>query len=244
MPILEVKNLNKRFGGLLAVSDVSFHIDQGEIVGLIGPNGAGKTTTFNLISGTFTPTSGKIMFKGENIVGLKPYQICHKGMCRTFQSIKLFRHLSVRENVLLSSLFRTNTNNKQAQNEVDGYLEFVGLLDKADLPALSLNIGDQKRLEVARALATKPEFLLLDEVMAGLNPTEVEAAIRLIKQINAKGITILIIEHVMRAIMDVSQRVIVMHYGAKLCEGAPEAVCTDPEVIRVYLGESITNAKS
>lgn len=244
MPILEVHNLNKRFGGLVAVSDVSFHIDQGEIVGLIGPNGAGKTTTFNLISGAFAPTSGTIKFKGENIVGFKPYQICRRGMARTFQSIKLFRHMSVKENVLLSSLFGASLDMAEAQNEAQGFLNLVGLGEKADSPARSLNIGDQKRLEIARALAARPDLLLLDEVMAGLNPTEVEAAIDLIKKINNRGITILIIEHVMRAIMDVSNRVIVLHYGSKLCEGAPEAVCTDPQVIQVYLGESIPHAES
>lgn len=244
MPILEVQKLNKRFGGLMAVSDVNFHIDQGEILGLIGPNGAGKTTTFNLISGTFVPTSGTIKFKGENIAGLKPYQICHKGLARTFQQIKLFRHMSVIENVLMGSLFGARLNPSQAKKEAQGFLEFVGLSDKADSEAKSLNIGDQKRLEVARALATRPELLLLDEVMAGLNPTEVGSAIDLIKRINTQGITILIIEHVMRAIMDVSNRVIVLHYGAKLCEGTPREVCTDPQVIQVYLGENITDAKS
>jgi branched-chain amino acid transport system ATP-binding protein len=244
MRLLEVDKLNKYFGGLAAVSDVSFHIDRGEIMGLIGPNGAGKTTTFNLISGSFAPTSGTIKFKGQNIVGMKPYLICRMGMARTFQSIKLFPHMSVKENVLLGSLFGARLNMPQAQKEARELLEFVGLEPKSELAAMSLSIGDQKRLEVARALATKPELLLLDEVMAGLNPTEVEAAIDLIKKINARGITILIIEHVMRAIMDVSSRVLVLHYGAKLCEGTPEAVCADPQVIQVYLGESITDAKS
>lgn len=237
MRILEVKNLTKRFGGLTAVSDVNFHIEQGEILGLIGPNGAGKTTVFNLVSGTFVPTSGIIRFKGEDVTGLKPHQVCHKGMARTFQSVKLFRYMTVLENVLLGSLFGARLSMSQAKKEAGEFLEFVGLSAKAEAQAKDLNIADQKRLEVARALATKPELLLLDEVMAGLNPTELASAIDLIKTINVRGITILMIEHVMYAVMGVSNRIVVLHYGKKLCEGTPDQVCQDSEVIKVYLGE-------
>jgi len=237
MPILEVKNLTKRFGGLTAVSNVNLHIEQGEILGLIGPNGAGKTTTFNLICGSFPPTSGKIWFKGEDITGRRPYQICHKGMARTFQSVRLFRHMSVLENVLLGSLFGAMKPTREAKGEARQFLDFVGLLPKQGLMAKDLTVGDQKRLEVARALATRPKLLLLDEVMAGLNPTEVTSAVELIRKINGTGITIFMIEHVMHAIMGVSNRIVVLHYGEKLCEGTPEQVCQDKEVIRVYLGE-------
>jgi branched-chain amino acid transport system ATP-binding protein len=238
MPILEVEKLCKNFGGLAAVSEVDFNIEHHEILGLIGPNGAGKTTTFNLVSGTLLPSSGVVKFKDENIVGLKPHQICHKGMARTFQSVNLFPYMTARENVLVGALFGARSSMSQAKKEADGFLEYVGLSDKSYTLAKVLTLADKKRLEVARALATRPELLLLDEVMAGLNTTEMVSAIELIKKIHAQGTTILMIEHVMQAVMGISNRIIVLHYGKKLAEGTPREITSNKEVIEVYLGDT------
>jgi branched-chain amino acid transport system ATP-binding protein len=239
MRILEGEGITKNFGGLAAISGADFHVNQGEIVGLIGPNGAGKTTLFNLISGALTPASGVIRFKGENITGLKPHQICKKGVARTFQSAKLFAGLTVFENVLLASLFGKPKaiSGPEAERETLELLDFVELSPARTTLAKDLPIANQKRLEVARALATKPELLLLDEVMAGLNPTEVAQAMELITKIRAKGITVFMIEHVMKAIMSVCDRIIVLHYGTKLAEGRPEEIATNPTVVEIYLGE-------
>jgi len=239
MPVLEGEGVTKYFGGLAAVSQVDFHVDQGEVVGLIGPNGAGKTTLFNLISGALVPKSGVIRFKGEKISGLKPYQICRKGVARTFQSVKVFGNMPVLENVLLGSLFGTPTgmSSVNAAKEARGLLEFVELSALRATPAKDLTLANQKRLEVARALATKPELLLLDEVMAGLNPTEVAQAMELITRIRDKGITIFMIEHVMKAIMGVCDRIMVLHHGEKIAEGTPHEIATSKTVIEVYLGE-------
>jgi len=240
MPIIEGERITKHFGGLAAVANVDFHINQGEIVGLIGPNGAGKTTLFNLISGAFPPTAGKIRLKGEDITRMKPYQICRGGVARTFQSVKVFSNMTVLENVLLGSLFgrsigiRIPDANKAEAMEL---LEFVELSAKKGSLAKDLTIANQKRLEVARALATKPELLLLDEVVAGLNPTEVAQVIELIKKIRNKGITVFMIEHVMKAIMDISDRIIVLHHGEKIAEGTPGEIATSQTVIEVYLGK-------
>jgi len=238
MQILEGEGVRKHFGGLAAVTDVDFHIDQGEILGLIGPNGAGKTTLFNLISGSLLPTSGIIRFKGENITGLRPHKICKRGMARTFQLVKLFGNMTVLENVLLGSLFGTPMvmRESNAKRESLELLEFVGLSAMEGVPARDLTVANQKRLEVARALATKPELLLLDEVMAGLTPTEVGSAIELIRKIGNRGITVFMIEHVMKAIMTVSHRIIVLHHGEKIAEGIPEEIATNPKVIEIYLG--------
>lgn len=238
MRILEGEGVRKNFGGLAAIAEVSFHINHREILGLIGPNGAGKTTLFNLISGSLVPTSGTIKFKGENITGMKPNQICKRGMARTFQLVKLFGNMTVLENTLLGSLFGTLTGMRQsnALRESSELLEFVGLSDVEGVLAKDLTIVNQKRLEVARALATKPELLLLDEFMAGLTPTEVSLAIELIKKIRDRGITVFMIEHVMKAMMSVSDRIIVLHYGEKIAEGMPEEIATNPKVIEIYLG--------
>jgi branched-chain amino acid transport system ATP-binding protein len=238
MHILEVEKLCKNFGGLAAVSDVDFHIEQHEILGLIGPNGAGKTTTFNLVSGTIVPTSGTVRFKAENIVGLKAHQICHRGMARTFQSVNLFPYMTARENILVGALFGARSSMSQARKEADGFLEYVGLADKANTLAKGLTLADKKRLEVARALATRPELLLLDEMMAGLNTTEMVGAIELIRKTHAQGITILMIEHVMQAVMGISHRIVVLHYGKKLAEGTPHEITNNKEVIEVYLGDT------
>jgi len=241
MRILEVQGITVRFSGLVAVAGVDFHIDRGEVVGLIGPNGAGKTTLFNLIYGAITPSSGTTVFKGEDITRLKPSEICRRGIARTFQLVKLFSDMTVLENVMLSCLFRKpRVTKEEAAKESLELLDFVGLNDMESLPARELPIGGQKRLEVARALATHPELLLLDEVMAGLNPAEVSEAIESIKQIREKGITIMLVEHVMQAIMDVSDRVIVLHNGEKLAEGMPCDITTNETVISVYLGGTIS----
>ena len=239
MRILDGEGVKKNFGGLAAVANVDFCINQGEIVGLIGPNGAGKTTIFNLISGALVPTSGQIRFNGKNITGLKPHQICKRGVARTFQSAKLFADMTVIHNVLVWSLFGKSTSIPLADAEMEAReaLAFVGLSEKEGLPAKDLGIAAQKRLEIARALATKPQVLLLDEVMAGLNPTEVSQAIELIKEIWNKGISVFMIEHVMKAVMGMADRIIVLHHGEKLAEGTPEAIAENRKVVEVYLGE-------
>jgi len=239
MQILEGKNLTKHFGGLAAVHQVDFDIHEGEVVGLIGPNGAGKTTLFNLISGSLPTTGGEVRYKGKKITGLKPDQICKRGIARTFQSAKLFAGMSVFENVLAASLFGTKRTISvpDAEREAAELLEFVELSPVREMLARDLAIAHRKRLEVARALATKPDLLMFDEVMAGLNPTEVAQAMELITKIREKGITIFMIEHVMKAIMNVCDRIIVLHHGSKIAEGTPEEIATSRTVIEVYLGE-------
>jgi len=235
MNILEVEGLNKHFGGLAATSAVDFHVEAGEIVGLIGPNGAGKTTVFNLVSGAILPDSGVVRFKGTSIAGLKPHQIARMGIARTFQSVKIFSKMSVSENVLLGHLFgRAKGTDPAETNEI---LDFVGLAGLKDARAMDLTLANQKRLEVARALATHPDLLLLDELMAGLTPTEVAKAMELVKSIRERGVTIVMIEHVMKAIMSICDRIIVLHHGEKIAEGTPQEVVQNRTVIEVYLGE-------
>ena len=239
MRILEGERVTRYFGGLAAVSNIDFFVDRGEVVGLIGPNGAGKTTLFNLISAAIALKSGVIRFKGEKISGLKSYQICRMGISRTFQSVKVFPNLSALQNVSLGSLFGTPTGMPQAEanKEAMELLEFVGLSNLSTTPAKDLTLANQKRLEVARALATKPELLLLDELMAGLNPTAVAQAMELVKKIQGKGITIFMVEHVMKAIMSICDRIMVLHHGEKIAEGTPQEISTSKKVIEVYLGE-------
>jgi branched-chain amino acid transport system ATP-binding protein len=239
MHILEGKGVTKYFGGLAAVSDVDFYVDQGEVVGLIGPNGAGKTTLFNLISAALVPRPGVIKFKDKNITGLKPYKICRMGIARTFQTIKIFAHLPVFDNVRVGSLFGTSVkiSSAEAEKEAAELLEFVGLANMSRTPAKDLTLANQKRLEVARALATRPELLLLDELMAGLTYTEVAQAMELVKKIREKGVTIIMIEHVMKAIMNVCDRIIVLHHGKKIAEGTPQEIASSQTVVEVYLGE-------
>jgi len=236
--ILEGEGITKYFGGLAAVDNVDFYVDQGEILGLIGPNGAGKTTLFNLISAALVPKPGVIKFKGVNITGLKPYRICRMGIARTFQSAKTFVDLSVIENVRAGALFGAprKISRADAEKETNELLEFVGLSQMALIPARDLTLANQKRLEVARALATQPEVLLLDELMAGLTNTEVAQAMELVKKISKRGVTIIMIEHVMKAIMNVCDRIIVLHHGQKIAEGTPQEIVKNPKVIEVYLG--------
>ena len=241
MPILEGKGVTKYFGGLAAVSNVDFNVEQGEAFGLIGPNGAGKTTLFNLISAALTTKSGTIKFKGENITGLKPYKICRMGIARTFQTVKIFPDLPVISNVILGLHFGASSNmssGEKAQKAAE-YLDFVSLSGVKTAPAKDLTLANQKRLEVARALATNPELLLLDELMAGLNPTELAQAMDLVGRIREKGITVIMIEHVMKAIMNVCERIMVLHHGAKIAEGTPREIATSEKVIRVYLGDKV-----
>lgn len=239
MHLLEGKGLTIHFGGLAAVSDVDFYVDKGEVVGLIGPNGAGKTTLFNLISAALQPKPGEIFFKGKKINGLAPYKICRLGIARTFQTVKVFGSLPVIENVRIGSLFGAQKRlKKDATSEAKELLEFVGLSDVAYTFARDLTLANQKRIEVARALATQPELLLLDEIMAGLNPTELAEAMELVKKIQEKGITIVIVEHVMKAIMGICDRIIVLDYGKKIAEGTPKEITNNKKVIEVYLGEA------
>ena len=239
MPILEGQGVTKYFGGLEAVSNVDFHVDQGEIVGLIGPNGAGKTTLFNLISAALPFKSGELRFKGQKLNGLKPHQICQMGGVRTFQETKIFADMTVFHNVLVGASFGTPTRMSAADaaREASQALELAGLSEMSALPAKDLTLGYQKRVEVARALATKPELLLLDELMAGLNPTEVSEAMELVTKIRDTGITIFMVEHVMKAIMGICERIMVLHHGEKIAEGTPKEITANKQVIEIYLGE-------
>ncbi|MEM2594057.1 MAG: ABC transporter ATP-binding protein [Candidatus Bathyarchaeia archaeon] len=239
MGLLECKGIVKRFGGLYALRGVDLSVNEKEIMGIIGPNGSGKTTLFNVISGTFPPTAGIVKFRDMNITGLKPHEICRLGIARTFQIPKPFPRMTVYENVFAAAFFgRSDRRDRSSiEKDVENILWRVGLSTKSSAPALSLTVFEQRMLEVARALSTRPKLLLLDEVMAGLNPKETADCAKLIQGLREEGITIIIIEHNMRAVMGLSDRVIVLNEGMKIAEGEPKEVCRDLNVIRAYLGE-------
>jgi branched-chain amino acid transport system ATP-binding protein len=239
MGILQAQGVTKVFGGLAALSGVSFDLREGEILGLIGPNGSGKTTLVNVITGTLSSSGGDVLFRGRSIRGLPPYEIARLGISRTFQVVKPFHNLTVLENVVVGSLFGSRGGSKEiaaARQHANEILEFIGLAHRAHAEASGLNVPERKRMELARALAMRPTVLFLDEVMAGLNPTEIDAAVDLIKRIRDRGITLLVIEHVMKAIRNLSDRIMVLFHGEKLTEGLPDEVLNNPGVISAYLG--------
>jgi len=232
---LVIRNLSKRFGGLRAVQDLSFSVNESETVALIGPNGAGKTTSFNLITGYYRPDSGSVTAFGRELVGLRPHDICAHGLARTFQVARPFGKMTVLANVMTGALLR-GKNLDVARSRAQEAIDFVGLTAKAHSPARDLTTIDQRRLEMARALATQPRLLLLDEVMAGLNPAEVDQAVGLIGKLSQRGLTIIIVEHVMRVIMAVARHIVVLDHGQKIAEGSPKEVVENQDVIRAYLG--------
>lgn len=239
MAILQARRVTKLFGGLAAVSLVSFDLREGEILGLIGPNGSGKTTLVNVITGMLTYSDGDVLFRAQSIRGLPPYEIGRLGLSRTFQVVKPFRNLSVLQNVMVGALFGARGGARElakARSQAEEVLEFVGLARWAQAPAEGLNVPERKRMELARALAMRPTILFLDEVMAGLNPAEIDEAVELIKRIRDRGTTLVVIEHVMKAIRNVSDRIMVLFHGEKLTEGSPEEVLNNPQVVSAYLG--------
>ena len=233
--LLRVSGLGKRFGGVQAVDNVDFEVRKGQVVGLIGPNGAGKTTLFSLISGAEKPTTGTIELEGAPITGLRPSRIAQLGIARTFQIVRPLPRLTVLENVMTGAYCRVTRRARAREIALD-WLEFTGLIHRRDVLARNLTIADRKRLEITRALATQPRLLLLDEVMAGLTPTETESAVDLLHRVRERGLSMVVIEHVMRVIMSISDFIIVLNYGAKIAAGDPQSVANDPAVIRAYLG--------
>jgi branched-chain amino acid transport system ATP-binding protein len=237
MSLIEVKDITMRFGGLAAVADVSFVLNKGEILGLIGPNGAGKTTLFNVINGFYHPTKGDVYLKGKRVTNLKPHVLCKLGVARTFQVVKPLQRMTTLDNVIASAFIRTRSKAEAHKVSLE-VLKFTGLFDDMNVLSKGLPLGKRKRLEIARALATQPEIILLDEAFAGLNPTEINEQIEIVNKIRTeRGITILIIEHHMRVIMAVSDRIVVLNYGQKIAEGTPSEIGHNPSVIEAYLGE-------
>jgi len=240
MSFLEIRALSKSFGGLMALFNLDFRVDEKEIVGLIGPNGSGKTTLFNAIMGSFKCDQGSILFRSQDITGLKPYQVCEKGIARTFQLTKPFARMSCLENAMVGRSFGKDPARgmKEARREAGDILKFVGLEEKQQVPASALNLIERKRLELARALATRPQLLLLDEIMGGLNPTEIRMAVGLIRQIHRSGVTLVIVEHVVKALLGISERVVVLDAGKKIAEGPPKEIVQNQDVIKAYFGKS------
>jgi len=238
MILLQAQSITKRFGGLQALTQVTFDLPKGQILGLIGPNGAGKTTLFNTLNGVYHPEEGRILFQDKDVTRMKPYQLAKMGMARTHQIVRPLNELSVRENVMVGSCFgRENQNLANASKIADETLDFVGLAVKADQLAGTLNVAQKKRLEMARSLAAHPVLLLLDEVLAGLNPSEVDGMIQTVLKIRERGITIIMIEHLMKAVMNVSDHILVLDYGEQIAEGSPEEISKNPKVIEAYLGD-------
>jgi branched-chain amino acid transport system ATP-binding protein len=244
MMILQVQDVTKRFGGLQALTDVTFDLPEGQILGLIGPNGAGKTTLFNVINGVYAPNKGKIIFRDEDITGKPSYEVARRGLARAHQVVRPLHDLTVRENVMVGACFgREGHSLAAAVQKADAALAQVGLAARADQPSGLLNVAQKKRLELARALAARPYLLLLDEVLAGLNPTEIAEMVDTILKIRDEGITILMIEHVMQAVMSISDRIIVLDYGQLIAQGKPEEVAANPQVIEAYLGDPEMTAR-
>jgi branched-chain amino acid transport system ATP-binding protein len=239
MVFLKAENLSKSFGGLQVLSNVSFDVHQGEILGLIGPNGSGKTTLFNLITGFLKPNTGKIIFEGEDITSVQSHHVCQAGIARTFQLVKPFAHMTALQNVMVGRMYgrKPAQSLKEARAESEEILGSIDLGGKKSSVAQSLTLSDRKRLELAKALATRPKLLLIDEMMAGLNLTETEDAIRIIKKIRDSGITLMVVEHVMRAVLGISDRIMVLNAGEKIAEGAPQEIMRDKGVIEAYLGK-------
>lgn len=236
MSLLELRNISMDFGGLRAIDSLSLSINEGQILGLIGPNGAGKSTAFNCVAGVYRPTSGEIWFDGANITGAKPWDLCRAGLARTFQIVKPFASKTVLYNVMVGAFARTDKTDEAEAIALD-VLKSLHLDHKKDFKSGALTIADRKRLEIARAMATKPKLLLLDEVMAGLRPTEVDEMIDVFRTVRDSGVTIFVIEHIMRAIMALSDELVVIQFGRKISEGKPEAVAKDENVIKAYLGD-------
>ena len=237
MSLLEIRDVSKRFGGLTALVDVSYSLHKGEILGLIGPNGAGKTTLFNVVNGFYPPTKGEVFFKGEKVSHLKPHQICKLGVGRTFQVVRPLRRMTALDNVIASAFLRAK-DKSEAEGIALETLRFTGLYEDRNVLSKGLPLGKRKKLEITRALATRPEMLLLDESFAGLNPSEQNELIDIIRQIRAKGMTIMVIEHHMKVIMSLSDRIVVLNYGQKIAEGTPKEISSNPLVIEAYLGEA------
>jgi branched-chain amino acid transport system ATP-binding protein len=226
-----------KFGSLVALDGVDVSVKKGEILGMIGPNGSGKTTLFNVISGVFAPSSGEVLYKGRPITGMRPHAICRAGIARTFQVVQPFSRMTMMENVLVAAMHGGGLGMIEGRHKAEEILRLVGLGEKMHLTPGAVTTADRRRLELARALATDPEVVILDEIMAGLTPSEMQDALGLLKEVNRKGITIFMVEHIMKAVMTLCHRIIVLNYGRKISEGSPEQVAADPEVIRAYLGE-------
>ena len=244
MSILELSGVSRRFGGLDALAEVNLSVQPGEIVGLIGPNGAGKTTLVNVVTGVYKPSSGSIHFNGSKIDGLKPYQISRIGVARTFQVVQPFPEMSVLENVMAPAIYAEGLKNiEEAREKALEKIEFVGLGAEVQTMAFQLTLASRKRLELAKSLAMNPRILLLDEVNAGLNPAEIDKALELIRTIAASGVTIIIIEHLMKVVMSLCNRIVVLHHGALIAEGTPKEITTDPRVVQAYLGSRYVDAQ-